>query len=49
MFSHPSNNLCAGGLSQLQLCGGTEQDKEPDWSDMIFLACLIPWVCHSVN
>lgn len=25
MFSHPSNNLFAGGLSQLQLCGGTVQ------------------------
>jgi len=25
MFSHSSNNLFAGGLSQLQLCGGTVQ------------------------
>jgi len=25
MFSHLSNNLFAGGLSQLQLCGGTVQ------------------------
>jgi len=22
--------------------------KEPDYSDMIFLACLIFWVCHNV-
>ena len=31
-----------------QLCGGTDQEKEHDWSDMVFLACLIPPVCHSV-
>ena len=48
MFSRPSNNLFAGGLSRLQLCGGTDQEKEPDSSDMVFLTCLIPPVCHNV-
>jgi hypothetical protein len=24
------------------------EHKEPDYSDMVFLACLIPWVCHNV-
>jgi hypothetical protein len=31
-----------------QLCGGTDQEKEPDLSDMVFLACLISLVCHNV-
>ena len=31
-----------------QICGGTEQEKEPDWSDTVFLACVIPPVCHNV-
>ena len=30
------------------LCGGTDQEKEPDLSDMVFLACLIPPVCRNV-
>jgi hypothetical protein len=30
-----------------QLCGGTDQ-KERDMSDVVFLACLIPPVCHRV-
>lgn len=28
---------------------GLSSEKEPDWSDMVFLACLIPRVCHNVN
>ena len=31
-----------------QLCGWTDQEKEPDLSDTVFLACHIPPVCHSV-
>jgi hypothetical protein len=48
MFSRPSNNLIAGGLSKLQLRGGTDKEKEPDSSDLVFLTCVIPSVCHNV-
>jgi GMP synthase (glutamine-hydrolysing) len=28
---------------------GLSSEKEPDWDDMLFLARLIPRVCHNVN
>jgi hypothetical protein len=28
---------------------GLSSEKEPDWNDMLFLARLIPRVCHNVN
>lgn len=28
---------------------GISSDESPDWDDMVFLAKLIPRVCHNVN
>jgi len=28
---------------------GISSDQSPDWDDMIFLAKLIPRVCHNIN
>lgn len=28
---------------------GISSEREPDWEDMIFLARLIPRICHNIN
>jgi GMP synthase (glutamine-hydrolysing) len=28
---------------------GISSEKEPDWDDLMFLACLIPRICRNIN
>lgn len=50
MLSWSVVTLCVqGDCRSYSYVVGLSSEKEPDWGDMLFLARLIPRVCHNVN
>lgn len=38
-----------GDCRTYSYAAGISSEREPDWEDMIFLARLIPRICHNIN